>query len=183
MQEQGGTKERETDREFTVELAKTLIMIIQGTKCSVLFSFLLKFTPTKIHAYNPILLSESTGNSPVCENDQEISAFLWTVRDKWLKLKEWLLNLCSSFLLSRNVTSVGRSDVFSSWKFAAIECSHHIVTWVWLETGFGLVTGFTGLLQNITTNNYDSLTELHTPKIILTTAHTKCSHSLLAVAW
>jgi hypothetical protein len=47
MQEQSGLRERETDREFTVELAKTLIMIIQRTKCSLLFSFLLKFTPTK----------------------------------------------------------------------------------------------------------------------------------------
>jgi hypothetical protein len=34
---------------------------------------------------------------------------------------------------------------------------------IWLETGFALVTGFIGHLQNVTTNNYDSLTELCTP--------------------
>jgi hypothetical protein len=32
---------------------------------------------------------------------------------------------------------------------------------------FGLVTGFTEHLQNVTTNNYDILTELHTPKITI----------------
>jgi hypothetical protein len=40
--------------------------------------------------------------------------------------------------------------------------------WVWLET-FESVAGFTGHLQNVTTNNYDSLTELHTPNITVTT--------------
>jgi hypothetical protein len=30
---------------------------------------------------------------------------------------------------------------------------------------FGLIIGFTEHLQNVTTNNYDSLTELHTPNI------------------
>jgi hypothetical protein len=52
---------------------------------------------------------------------------------------------------------------------------------VWLWTEFGLVIGFTEHLQNITTNNYDSLTELHTPKITVTTAHLKSSHSSLTV--
>jgi hypothetical protein len=36
-----------------------------------------------------------------------------------------------------------------------------------------LATGFIGHLQNITTNNYGSLTELHTLKITVTTAHIK----------
>jgi hypothetical protein len=44
---------------------------------------------------------------------------------------------------------------------------------------FGSVIGFT--LE--TTNNYDSLTELHTPKISVTKAHIKSSQSSLAVAW
>jgi hypothetical protein len=43
--------------------------------------------------------------------------------------------------------------------------------------------GFTEQLQNVTTNNYDSLTELHTPKITVTTAHMMSSRSSLAVAW
>jgi hypothetical protein len=47
--------------------------------------------------------------------------------------------------------------------------------WVWLYMGFGLVIGFIKLLQNVTTNNYDSLTELRTPKIAVTTAHTESS--------
>jgi hypothetical protein len=37
--------------------------------------------------------------------------------------------------------------------------------------GFGLVIGLVGHLQVVPTNNYDSLTELHTPKITVTTAH------------
>jgi hypothetical protein len=41
---------------------------------------------------------------------------------------------------------------------------------------------FIGLLKNVTTNNYYSLIELHTPKIIVTTAHIKSSQSSLAVA-
>jgi hypothetical protein len=44
-------------------------------------------------------------------------------------------------------------------------------------------TGFIEHLQNVTTNNYDSLTELHTPKITVTTAHIRSSQSSLAVAW
>jgi hypothetical protein len=47
---------------------------------------------------------------------------------------------------------------------------------------FGLVIGFTEHLQNVTTNNYDSLTELHTPKITVTTGYIKSSQSSLAVA-
>jgi hypothetical protein len=39
------------------------------------------------------------------------------------------------------------------------------------------------LKQLVTTNNYDSLTELHTPKITVTTAHINSSQSSLAVAW
>jgi hypothetical protein len=42
-----------------------------------------------------------------------------------------------------------------------------------LYAGFGLVIGFGGHLQNVTTSNYDSLTELHTPKITVTTANTR----------
>jgi hypothetical protein len=38
--------------------------------------------------------------------------------------------------------------------------------------GFGLVIRFIEVLQNLTTNNYESLTELHTPK---TTADIKSS--------
>jgi hypothetical protein len=53
----------------------------------------------------------------------------------------------------------------------------------WLQTRFELVTGFIEHLQNVITNNYDSLTELHTPKITVTTAQIKSSQSSLAVAW
>jgi hypothetical protein len=38
-------------------------------------------------------------------------------------------------------------------------------------------------LTLVTTNNYDSLTELHTTNTTVTTAHIKSSHSSLAVAW
>jgi hypothetical protein len=48
--------------------------------------------------------------------------------------------------------------------------------------GFGLMIGFIEDLQNVTTDNYDSLTELHTPKITLTTPHIKSSRSSLTVA-
>jgi hypothetical protein len=48
----------------------------------------------------------------------------------------------------------------------------------WLETGFWLVIEFIEHLQIITTNNYDSLIELHTPKI----NHGNCStHKVLSV--
>jgi hypothetical protein len=35
----------------------------------------------------------------------------------------------------------------------------------------------------VTTDNYDRITELHTPEIAVTTEHIKSSRSLLAVAW
>jgi hypothetical protein len=38
-------------------------------------------------------------------------------------------------------------------------------------------------LTLVTTNNYDSLAELQTPKITITTAHIKSSQSSLVVAW
>jgi hypothetical protein len=42
--------------------------------------------------------------------------------------------------------------------------------------------GFIVRLQNVTTNNYDSLTELHISKITVITAHMKSSQSSLDVA-
>jgi hypothetical protein len=38
-------------------------------------------------------------------------------------------------------------------------------------------------LRHVTTNNYDSLTELHNRKITVSTAHIKFSQFSLAVAW
>jgi hypothetical protein len=52
-----------------------------------------------------------------------------------------------------------------------------------LKEGFGLVIRFIEHLQNITTNNCDSFTELHIPKITVTAAHIKYSQSSLAIAW
>jgi hypothetical protein len=52
-----------------------------------------------------------------------------------------------------------------------------------VSLGFGLVIGFTAHLQNVTTNDYGSLTELHTPKISVTTEHIKSSQFSLAIAW
>jgi hypothetical protein len=49
--------------------------------------------------------------------------------------------------------------------------------------GFGLVIGFIEHLQNVTANNYNSLTELEIPKITVTTTHVKSSQGLLAVVW
>jgi hypothetical protein len=49
--------------------------------------------------------------------------------------------------------------------------------WVYCRRGFGLV-----IQQIITTNDYDSLTELNTPKITATTAHIKSSQASLVVA-
>jgi hypothetical protein len=47
---------------------------------------------------------------------------------------------------------------------------------------FGLVTGFVGHLQKVITNNYGSLTELHTHKVTVTLAHIKSSQSSVPVA-
>jgi hypothetical protein len=65
------------------------------------------------------------------------------------------------------------------------ECTASILSrdGAWLETGFRLVARFIEHLQNVTTNIYDSLTELHTPKITAATAHRMSSQSSLAVAW
>jgi hypothetical protein len=49
--------------------------------------------------------------------------------------------------------------------------------------GFGLYIGFIDHLQVISRNNYNSLTELHTPNITVTTAHIKFSQSSLVVSW
>jgi hypothetical protein len=60
------------------------------------------------------------------------------------------------------------------------------VTCMKVTTWLGLVIGFTELLQNVTTYNYDSLTELHAPRITVTTAHIKSSHFAISspvVAW
>jgi hypothetical protein len=47
------------------------------------------------------------------------------------------------------------------------------------QQGFRLNIAFTDHLRIVTTSNYDSLTELHTPSITVTTAHIKSSlHSL-----
>jgi hypothetical protein len=52
-----------------------------------------------------------------------------------------------------------------------------------LQTSIGLIIRFIENPQNVTTNNYDSLSALHTPKITVTTAHVKSSQSSLVVAW
>jgi hypothetical protein len=42
--------------------------------------------------------------------------------------------------------------------------------------------GIIGLIQNVTTNNYDSLIQLRTPKITVNPEHIRSSQSSLAVA-
>jgi hypothetical protein len=48
---------------------------------------------------------------------------------------------------------------------------------------FGLVIRFSEHLQIVTTNNYNSLNDLHIPKITVTIAHVKSSQSSIAAAW
>jgi hypothetical protein len=58
----------------------------------------------------------------------------------------------------------------------------NIVTWLTINqvwTGNRIYWTFTV----VTTNNYDSLTELHIAKIAATAAHIKYSQSSLTVAW
>jgi hypothetical protein len=52
-----------------------------------------------------------------------------------------------------------------------------------LSAGFGLDIGFIDHLRIVTISNSNSLRELPTPNITLTTAHINCSLSLLDVAW
>jgi hypothetical protein len=55
---------------------------------------------------------------------------------------------------------------------------------VWLYTGFGLVIGFTGHLQIVTTSKYSAIINSHTQQFV--TARTKSSHSAVSspvVAW
>jgi hypothetical protein len=59
-----------------------------------------------------------------------------------------------------------------------------IVTWgIDYRRGFGSDIGFIDHWRIVTTSNYKSLAELHTPNIILTTARIKSSKSSLAVSW
>jgi hypothetical protein len=60
---------------------------------------------------------------------------------------------------------------FSHSQFVKRDTYCHVIEW--LCTGFALVIVFIEHLKNITTNNYDSLTDVHTPKITVTTAHIK----------
>jgi hypothetical protein len=56
----------------------------------------------------------------------------------------------------------------------------HVIEW--LQKGFKLVIEFIEYLQNLTTNNYTSLTEFHAPKITVTMTHIKSSQSSQVVA-
>jgi hypothetical protein len=82
-------------------------------------------------------------------------------------------------------TAVFSPPIQSSWSISPTsDTSCHIIEW--LYTGFGLVIGFIEHLQNVTTNNYDSLTQLHIPKITVTTAHIKSSQFAMSspvIAW
>jgi hypothetical protein len=49
--------------------------------------------------------------------------------------------------------------------------------------GFGLEIGFTDHLQVVTTNNYNTIANLHTPNITVTTAHIKSFQSSLIFSW
>jgi hypothetical protein len=59
-----------------------------------------------------------------------------------------------------------------------------IVTWGRdYRRGFGLDIGFIDDLRIITTSNYNSLEELHTPNITVTTAHINSPKFSLTVFW
>jgi hypothetical protein len=62
---------------------------------------------------------------------------------------------------------------------------NYIVTWLCVTVD-GVRIGnriYWTLIQLVTTINYDSLTELHTPKIVVTAAYINSSQSSLAFAW
>lgn len=53
----------------------------------------------------------------------------------------------------------------------------------WLKTGFELVIVFSEHLQNVNTNNYNTLAELHIPKITVNWAHIISSQFAMSSQW
>jgi hypothetical protein len=73
--------------------------------------------------------------------------------------------------------------------FFPIRLSQNILPFITIYyNGFKVTTDTVWICNRIywtltvTTNNYDSINELHTPKFTVTTAHIKSSQSSLAVA-
>jgi hypothetical protein len=58
----------------------------------------------------------------------------------------------------------------------------YIFTCYWLDTGFRLIIGFIGGLKLVTTNNYNCLTNSHTPQITTYAAHIKFSILYLIIS-
>jgi hypothetical protein len=54
----------------------------------------------------------------------------------------------------------GARFLYSQYNLNVLYC--HV--YQWLKTGFGFIIGFIAYLQVVTTNNYNTVTDLHTTK-------------------
>jgi hypothetical protein len=91
---------------------------------------------------------------------------------------------CVVTVVTRTHPSI--TEVIHSWWWLITLNSEALIlsrVW-WLVTGYGLLISFIGLLEIVTTVNYNAFANSHTPQF--TTARTKCSQSVVSspvVAW
>jgi hypothetical protein len=88
-----------------------------------------------------------------------------------------ILHLCRE-RVSKHLDHIPESGFLDFWTLSIIRCRLSVTGGeVWIGTRIYWT------LTLVSASNYDSLAELLTPNISVTTAHIKPAHSLLAVAW
>jgi hypothetical protein len=93
----------------------------------------------------------------------------------------WISNISRGvWRLAPSVTHFGQLPPLWSRSYVHMNmiCKLLSSVWVWLYTGFGLVIGFTELLQNVTTSNYSAIANSHT--LHFTVADTNSSQSAVS---
>jgi hypothetical protein len=124
-----------------------------------------------------------TKNDCTIEDQQQFARTGPNLTSNQTLMMETEMVLEMSVIFNQLIRLIAREEFINLSRHQSFKSLYTVTILSDYRRGIGLVIGFIDHLRIVTTSNYNSLTELRTPNITVTTAHIKYSLSSLDVSW